>query len=34
MYVGHIINLGTYFRELDKRIFGQGTIVKFWSLDF
>jgi hypothetical protein len=40
-YVSHIINLGTYFKELDKKIFGQLIIVdhahttcEVWSLDF
>jgi hypothetical protein len=27
MYVVHVINLDTYSRELDKRIFGKLTIV-------
>jgi len=27
MYVGHAINLGTYSKELNNKIFGQLTIV-------
>jgi hypothetical protein len=27
MYIGHIINLGTYSKELNRKIFNQLTIV-------